>query len=302
MQQLRHAPHTETAVIGPVLMALLGVGLLALIDALMKSASLATGVYTAAFLRVAFASLIAVPLWLAAGGRWPKRPVLKLHALRGVVSAFMALTFFFALTRLPIAETIAISFVAPIVALYLARVFLGEAITRHAVAAALLGLAGTFVILSGRLGSAQIDARAWAGIASILVSAMLYAVNFILIRRQSLAAKPLEIAAFHGVVQVLVLALAAPFLLHWPDSETLTALGGSAALTVGGALAIAWAYARAETQVLVPMEYSGFLWAALFGWLFFAERVEWHVVAGAVLIVAGCLIAARRKPPEITAV
>ena len=302
MQQLRHAPQTETAVIGPVVMALLGVGLLALMDALMKGASLATGVYTAAFLRVAFASLIAVPLWLAAGGRWPHTPVLKLHALRGVVSAFMALTFFFALTRLPIAETIAISFVAPIVALYLARVFLGEAITRHAVAAALLGLAGTFVILSGRLGSAQIDARAWAGIASILVSAMLYAVNFILIRRQSLAAKPLEIAAFHGVVQVLVLALAAPFLMRWPDSETLAALGGSAALTVGGALAIAWAYARAETQVLVPMEYSGFLWAALFGWLFFAERVEWQVVAGAVLIVAGCLIAARRKPPEITAV
>ena len=54
-------------------------------------------------------------------------------------------------------------------------------------------------------------------------------------------------------------------------------------------------------QALVPLEYSGFLWAALFGWLFFAEGLELPVLAGAVLIVAGCWIAAPRKRPEQTA-
>ena len=38
--------------------------------------------------------------------------------------------------------------------------------------------------------------------------------------------------------------------------------------------------ARAEAQVLVPMEYSGFLWAVLFGWLFFAEQVSPFTIAG----------------------
>ena len=58
-----------------------------------------------------------------------------------------------------------------------------------------------------------------------------------------------------------------------PDRATLIDLGAAAALTVAGAMAFAWAYARAEAQVLVPLEYSGFLWASLFGWLFFAEQL-----------------------------
>ena len=49
-------------------------------------------------------------------------------------------------------------------------------------------------------------------------------------------------------------------------------------------------------------EYSAFLWASALGWLVFQESVSLYTVAGAALIVAGCLFAARRKaavPPEI---
>ena len=67
------------------------------------------------------------------------------------------------------------------------------------------------------------------------------------------------------------------------------------------ALLLAWSYARAEAQALVPLEYSGFLWAALFGWLFFAEAVSVPVIVGVVLIVVGCWIAAPKKPPEFAA-
>ena len=51
----------------------------------------------------------------------------------------------------------------------------------------------------------------------------------------------------------------------------------------------------------MPLEYSGFLWAALFGWLFFAEGLTWPVLLGAALIVGACWIAAPKKPPEQTA-
>jgi len=54
-----------------------------------------------------------------------------------------------------------------------------------------------------------------------------------------------------------------------------------------------WGYARAEAQVLVPIEYTGFLWAALFGWLQFSEEVGIATVGGALLIVVGCLIGAK---------
>ena len=278
----------------PILAALAGVAALALMDAFMKGASLAIGAYSAALLRSALGLCLIAPVWLAAGGRWPGRQALRLHLMRGVVSAFMALSFFFALTRLPIAETIAISFFAPILSLYLAAIILKERIRRSAIAAGLFGLAGTLVIVGGRIGRETLNDGAAAGLAAILFSALLYAYNLILARQQAQTAGPLEIASFHSGVGAAVLALGAPWLLVLPDGETFLAIGAASFLTVCGAAVLGWAYAREEAQVLVSMEYSGFLWAALFGWLFFAETVTPTVLAGTALIVIGCAIATRR--------
>jgi len=280
-----------------MLMAALAVASLALMDAYMKSAALAVGALSAAWLRSLIATAIALPLWLARGGRWPQRAVLTLHLQRSVVATFMALTFFYAITKLPLAEAIAISFVAPLIALYLARLMLGEIIRREAIAASLLGFAGTLVIIGGTVGQAEFDRDTALGLAAILTSAMLYAYSFILIRRQSQVAGPAEIATFHSGVSVLLLGMAAPFLFEMPDSDTLRDLAAAAVLTVIGAMAFAWAYARAEAQVLVPLEYSGFLWASVFGWLFFAERLTLPTLAGTAIIVGACWLAARGRRP-----
>ncbi|MEL6877965.1 MAG: DMT family transporter, partial [Pseudomonadota bacterium] len=184
----------------PYLAAFLAVAALSLMDAVMKGAALAAGVYSATLLRALIGAAIIAPFWLARGFRWPTRTVLKLHIERGIISAFMALSFFFALTKLPIAEAIAISFIAPLVALYFARVLLGEQISREAVFASALGFAGTIVIVSGRLGRSDLSPDVLMGLASLGFSALLYAYNFIVIRRQSQAAGPVEIATFHSGV------------------------------------------------------------------------------------------------------
>lgn len=318
----------------PVIAALGGVACLSLMDAFMKGASLAIGAFSAAWLRGAIGAAIMAPIFLLAAPRLPPRAVMKLHLERGIVSCFMALTFFYALTKLPLAETIAISFVAPLVALYLARALLGEVISRAAVWGSVLGFTGAIVIISNRLGRADFDRDAVLGLVSILVSAMLYAYNFIVMRKQSQVAGPVEVALFHSLVTAVLIpllaalavvgsavylgAVMAPYvgtiplpalmrealylvsdqLVRIPDADTLAATAASAALTVCGAMLLAWAYARAEAQVLVPMEYSGFGWASLFGWLFFRETVAPLTLLGTVLIVIGCWIAARRKRPE----
>ena len=284
----------------PMAMATLAVASLSLMDAYMKSAALAVGALTAAWLRSAIATGIALPLWLARGRRWPDRQVLKLHLQRSVVATFMALTFFYAITKLPLAEAIAISFVAPLIALYLARVLLGETISRQAVIASLLGFAGTLVIIGGKMGQSDFDRDTALGLAAILVSALLYAYSFILIRRQSQVAGPAEIATFHSGVSVILLGLAVPFLFEMPDRSTLVDLTAAAVLTVAGAMAFAWAYARAEAQVLVPLEYSGFLWASLFGWIFFAEKLTTPTIIGTAIIVASCWVAARKPRAPTT--
>ena len=282
----------------PIAVALAGVGFLSLMDAFMKEAALAAGAYSAAFFRSLIGAGIAIPLWLGRGGRWPGRRALRFHVIRGVVSAFMALSFFYAITILPLAETIAISFVAPVISLYLAAIILKEQIHRLAIVAALLGLAGTMVIIGGRIGAETGGEGVELGLAAILFSAVLYAYNLVLARQQALVAGPLEIASFHSGMGALVLGLAAPWFLTVPGGETFASIAAASVLTVCGAISLAWAYAREEAQVLVPLEYSGFLWAALFGYLFFAEQVTPATLAGTALIVVGCWIAARRRPEQ----
>ncbi|MEM6909727.1 MAG: DMT family transporter [Pseudomonadota bacterium] len=281
--------------------AFAGVGFLSLMDAFMKEAALALGAYTATVLRSAAATAVIGPLWLLRGASWPSASVLKLHLERGIISAFMALSFFFALTKLPLAEAIAISFIAPLVALYFARILLGEEIQRAAILASLLGFAGTLVIIAGRIGQGEFDSGTALGISSLLFSALLYAYNFVVIRRQSQVAGPIEIATFHSGIGGLVLLIFAPFLWQTPQFSALDEVAAAGVLTALGAMAIAWAYARAEAQTLVPIEYSGFLWASLFGWLFFSEQVTIPTLAGTALIVTGCWLATRSNRAPATA-
>jgi S-adenosylmethionine uptake transporter len=278
----------------PILVAFAGVGFLSVMDAFMKEAALLAGAFTATLLRSAIGGAIIAPLWLARGPAWPGPQTLRLHLLRGVITAFMALTFFFALTRLPLAETIALSFIAPIVALYLASVLLGETVSRNAIAASILGFAGTLVIIGGKIGQGAFDEDTALGLASIMISALLYAYNFIVIRRQSQLAGPIEIATFHSVISALVLVLFAPLAWVTPPAAAWPPLVAAGFLTVGGALSIAWAYARAEAQVLVPTEYSGFLWASVLGFVFFNEVPGVAIWAGTALIVTGCWLVTRQ--------
>ena len=286
----------------PYATALAAVGLFSLMDALMKGASLAVGAYSALLLRNLIGVALIGPAWLASRDGWPARSALKIHVIRGLVGSAMAFTFFWGLARVPLAEGIALSFIAPLVALYLAAILLGEQIAPRAVGASLLGIAGVAVIVFGRAGAEGAHEDALWGTASILASSMLYAWNLVLQRQQSLLAGPVEVATFQTAMMALMFALFAPLLFELPGRETWPALGASAALALTASMLFAWAYARAEAQALVPLEYSGFLWAAGFGWLFFAEGLEVPVLIGAVLIVAGCWIAAPRKPPEQLAV
>ena len=282
----------------PFLAAAAGIFTFSLMDGLMKSASLAVGVYSAMLLRSAFGAMMMLPVWLLAGGRWPGRSALKVHALRAAVSAAMASSFFWALVRLPIGEAIAISFIAPLIALYLAAVMLGERIEGKAILASLLGFAGVLVIAAARIGDSAFTAEMGWGIVAILFSAVLYAWNIILQRQQAQVAGPREIAFFQTFFVATYMSLAAPWLLVLPESDILHQLIGSSALTVVSLMFLSWAYARAEAQALLPIEYTAFVWGALVGWWWFDEAVTAATVLGVILIVAACWIAAPRRTEQ----
>ncbi len=280
----------------PFLSVTAGIATFCTMDALMKSASISAGVYNALLFRAGIGTLIVAPLWLLARGRWPTWPVLKIHALRSAVVAAMAGLFFWGLVRLPMAEAMALSFISPLVALYLAAVMLGETIRPAAILASLFGIGGVVVIAAARFGEdGDLDA-ALPGIAAVLCSAVFYAWNLILQRQQALVARPIDVALFQNVFIGAILALAAPWFAVIPDAGALRDVTIGAVLAAIALMLLSWGYARAEAQALVPLEYTAFVWASLLGWWVFGETVLLTTFLGAAMIVAGCLWAARQQP------
>ena len=275
------------------LVACLGIALFCVMDTLMKAMVIAFGVYNAMLWRSLLGTGMGGILYLLSRSGWPAPAVVRLHLWRGTVVAGMALLWFWSLAYLPLAEAIALSFIAPLIALFLAAALLGERIGRAAIIASLLGIAGVAIMLAARIGAEERDAAALWGAAAVFGSAVLYAYNLILARKQALLAKPAEIAFFQSATVSVLFALAAPWWAIIPAAEHWPALVGAAVLTITSLLLLSWAYARAEAQVLIPVEYTGFVWLALLGWAVFDEVLTWPVIIGTCLIVTGCLIAAR---------
>jgi S-adenosylmethionine uptake transporter len=285
----------------PFAVAALGIALFSTMDALMKGLSLAIGTYNALLWRTLAGAAIGGAFFFLRRSPKPAPAALRVHLIRGTMGSVMALTFFWGLARVPMAQAIALAFVAPLIALYLAAVLLEERIERAAILASLLGFAGVIVILAGQ-AQAELGREALLGSLSILASAGLYAWNIILMRQQAQLARPVEIAFFTALVMAVCFALAAPLLAAPPPPAQLPAIIGAASLAFGSLLLLSWAYARAQAQHLAPVEYTGFIWAAIFGWTVFAEPVRPLTLAGAAMIVAACWIAARPRPQPMPAV
>ena len=271
-------------------------------DALMKHLVIAIGIFTLSVWRSLSSLIVAGALYLPRNPVWPQARTLRLHVLRGAVVTLMALLFFWGIGRVPLAQGIALTFIAPLIALLLAALVLGERIGPRSILGSALAFAGVIAIVVGQ-ARAELGSQVLLGSAAVLASALCYAVNIVMMRRQALAARPLEINFFQSLT-VFVLWFAALPLLgspQWPQHYAAWIVVASLMSTAGGLL-FSWAYARAEASYLAVTEYSAFLWAAALGWIVFREPVSLSTAGGALLIVAGCLTAARRSlaaPPEI---
>jgi S-adenosylmethionine uptake transporter len=274
----------------------IAIALFAGMDAVMKGLVLAIGTLATMFWRNLSGIFLSGAIYLPRRSGWPAGSTMRIHLARGVLSAGMGFLFFWGIGRVPLAQAVALAFISPLIALYLAAVLLGEQVRSGTVTASLIAFAGVVVIFVGQ-AQADLGREALVGSVAVLVSAGLYALNIIIMRRQALVADPMEITFFQSLIVTAVLSIAvlfvgAPFpaAVHWPW------LLLAAVLAIGSMLLLSWAYARAEASYLAATEYTAFLWAALFGWLVFHEPLSPFTLAGAALIVAGCILAARKTP------
>ena len=278
-----------------VLLAIAAEGLLTLMDAMIKALSARYPTLQIAFLRFGFGLVGAAVYTAWSRPGWPTREAALFNGMRAIIIVFTAVTFFYALALLPLADVIALSFISPVMTALFGVLLLGERLDWRIGVALAGGFAGMLLIVGGSLGSAGLDTAVLIGAAAVLVSAIGYSLNIIVLRHRATRDPLSQIVLFQNLGPALILAV--PVLWVWTpptlaDSFQFALLG---TIGVTAHTMLAHAFARIEAARLAPVGYVTLVWGVLFGFLFFAEVPGLATLAGAALIVVGTLVSQRRE-------
>lgn len=219
-----------------------------------------------------------------------------LVTLRGLCLALASITMLLALRLMPVAETVAIIYIAPVLVMLAAGTLLGETVGRAGWASAALGFAG--VLLIARPGSGLDPLGVALALSNAFLSTGYHLLTRILARTESTMALMVH-TALVGTVVFVALALVLPHpVLPGPLDLGLMALLG--ALATAGHLLFTSAYREAPASTLAPVNYMHIAFATVLGALVFRQLPDALGFAGMALIaVAGLLSAwrASRPPP-----
>ena len=221
-----------------------------------EAVSIEIGAYNTLVWRLGVAVLLTGGIYVFTRPTLPSRATMKVHFGRSILVAVMAIAFFWGIVRVPLAEAIALSFIAPLIALGLAALFLKESITAQSVWGSLLGLAGVAVVVAGRVGGTHSE-ETMLGMAAVLFSAVVYAMNLVVARHQAQLAKPLEIAFFQNLFVLGLLAMAAPWWLAVPAAQHWPGISAAALLAIVSLLLALWALQAWDMSLSVPLRADG---------------------------------------------
>ncbi|WP_099826607.1 DMT family transporter [Oceaniglobus indicus] len=232
-----------------------------------------------AFLRYVLGLVFLIPMLKSLMAANLGRADLTLSAARGLVHGFGVILWFFAMTRIPLAEVTAMNYLVPIYVTLGAALFLSEKLAARRIAAVICGLLGALIIL--RPGLREVT----PGHIAMLGTTLMFAASYLLAKRLADRLPPLAVVALLSITVTIVLA---PFALaDWvtPNARELGLLFVIATLATGGHFTMTLAFRAAPIAVTQPVTFLQLVWATLLGALAFGEKVDIWVIVGGVLIL-----------------
>lgn len=212
-----------------------------------------------------------------------------LHALRGFFIAIATLCFFTALTRLPVADALAIFFVEPLLLTLLSPLFLDETLGWRRLLAVIVGFAGALIII--KPGAAAFGIYALLP----LLAALCFAFYLILTRKLAQQTNPVLIQFYTGLSGVTVMTLAligghqfgiSILTAAWPDQQQWLFMALLGAIGGGAHLLVVYAFRALNAGTLAPFQYFEIISAVIFGWYFFADVPSSTTWLGIFIIVS----------------
>ena len=233
----------------------------------------------AAFIRYAFGIVLVVPVILRVGLYGLLSTRIHLHASRGLVHGIGVMLWFYAMSRLPIAEVTALGFTTPIFTAAGAMLILGERVKNYRVAGILVGFIGALIVL--RPGLRIID----FGAVAMLIAAPLFACSLLMAKVATKTESSSVIVALLSIFCTLTLLPLA--LVYWrpPTTEEWSLLFLTAIFATLGHYCLTRAFQSAELSALQPFSFLQLVWATLLGLVVFSEQPDLWLWLGAGVIV-----------------
>lgn len=267
-----------------ILFALIGFGVYALHDVLIK---LLGGLYSP-FQIVFFSVLFAFPLTSLMLIRDTEPATLRpVHpwwmAVRMLVIMIASAASFYAFSALPLADTYAILFSMPILVTLLSIPLLGERIRVHRGIAVLVGLAGVVIVL--RPGESSLT----LGHLAALVGASCSALGAVIMRKIGRDERNVTMLLYPTMATFVVMGATMPAVYRPMEGMHFAMMATVSVLAFAGMLFMIMAYKRAEAALVAPMQYSQIIWAVFYGWLIFDDWPGLATMIGVSLIIASGL-------------
>jgi S-adenosylmethionine uptake transporter len=217
-----------------------------------------------------------------------RHPVLQIS--RGALAAASATIFIVAVSYVPLADAVAISFVAPFLVTVLGALVLGEAVGIRRWIAVTIGFLGTLIVIRPGMGVLHPA----AGL--VLIAALLFALRQILSRRLSGSDKTITTVAYTALTASALLTLPLPLVWRTPEWGSELALLISMAVLAGIAeVMVIRSLELAQAVVIAPVHYSLLIWGTFYGWLVFNQLPDLWTWVGAMVIVATGLYTLHRE-------
>ncbi|MBO8091754.1 MAG: DMT family transporter [Prosthecochloris sp.] len=210
---------------------------------------------------------------------------LLLRALFG----FLAMSgFYYALTHMPLAESVFLGRTQPLILAILAPWIVHEKPTGAVWAAIFTGLLGIALIIQPSFGWLP---AVWASIGAASASAMAH----LLVRKLNRTDEPLTIVTNFFMVSALLSSIWTAPQFVMPRADLWLLLGAIALFSTAGQYLMTLAYRMDHAPVVAAASYASIIFSILYGYLFWQEVPPPLAWAGGTLIVAGSFILIRSR-------
>ena len=215
-----------------------------------------------------------------------KREILKINQrprgviARAVIGTISLITTFAAFAAMPMADTTAFLFTASLLIPIFGFFFLGEKVGIYRWSAVAIGFTGVIIMLSP---SGNIN---MIGVALALSAAFMHAVLQTILRYLGKTEKPETITFYFVFIGTIVAALPLPWVAVLPTAQEIPLFLGVGLTGLLAQYLLSIAFGNAPAAVVTVFNYSGIIWATIFGWMFWADWPAYTIWIGGSIVIA----------------